>query len=169
MKILRASLADINTVLSLTKNCTQHLIEKGIFQWNKHYPSKAVLQKDIELQQLWKLEKNNLIIGVVAITTIKDPEYFAVKWLCQSNKNLYIHRLAVHPHFQGKGYAKKLMDFAENYGRSHHFQSIRLDTFSQNKRNQQFYKNRNYTKLESIYFPQQSSHPFYCYELLLNV
>ena len=49
------------------------------------------------------------------------------------------------------------------------FVSIRLDTFSQNKRNQQFYEQRNYVKLENIYFPNQSEFPFHCYEKVLNV
>jgi len=32
----------------------------------------------------------------------------------------------------------------------------------------QFYKKRNYKKLESIYLPKQSKHPFYCFEKVLN-
>jgi len=169
MKIEKAHILNLDAIFSITKSCAKHLIEKGIFQWNQYYPSKEVLKKDIELNQLWKLVENNLIIGIIVLTKIEDVEYKSVKWLTENGNNLYIHRLAVHPNYQGKGNAQLLMHFAENYAEEHNFHSIRLDTFSKNLHNQQFYEKRNYIKLASIYFPKQSEHPFYCYEKLLNV
>ena len=80
--------------------------------------------------------------------------------------SIYIHRLAVDPEHQKKGVGSKLMDFAENKSKSDGAESIRLDTFSQNTVNQNFYKRRGYVRLEDIYFPLQSEHPFHCYELL---
>ncbi len=59
------------------------------------------------------------------------------------------------------------MDFAEQFAIEHNYSSIRLDTFSQNKRNQKFYELRNYKRLDDIYFPKQSEFPFHCYELVL--
>ena len=166
--IKNASISDLEQFHVLTKRCAKNMIENGIFQWNEKYPSKEVLQKDIELQQIWKLVENDVIVGIIVLTEIEDLEYKNVKWLTKNYKNLYIHRLAIHPNFQGKGYAQKLMDFAEDFAKENKYNSIRLDTFSQNKRNLQFYEKRNYTKLEAIYFPKQSEHPFYCYEKVLN-
>lgn len=169
MSIERATLSDLDSIYSITKNCGKYLIENGIFQWNDAYPSKEILKKDIDLQQIWKLEIDNSIIGVVVLTEIEDLEYKSVKWLTKNNHNLYIHRLAVDPSFQSKGYAKQLMDFAENYAQENNYNSIRLDTFSKNSINNNFYQKRKYIKLESIYFPNQSEFPFYCYEKVLNV
>lgn len=166
--IKKAVSKDVAEIYALTKSCAKHLIENGIFQWNEQYPSSEVLNKDIELQQLYKLEIDNRIVGIIVLTEIEDVEYKNVEWLTENGNNLYIHRLAVHPNFQGKGYAKQLMDFAENYATENDFNSVRLDTFSQNSRNIKFYKNRNYKQLESIYFPKQSTFPFYCFELVLN-
>lgn len=169
MVINKASEQDLEQLLSIVKSCGQNLIEQGIFQWNEEYPKKEDLLEDIELQELWKLEDGNKIVGLIVLTKIEDSAYQHVKWLTKNNNNLYIHRLAVHPNFQGKGYAQKLMDFAEKFARENGYNSIRLDTFSQNKRNQNFYEQRNYIKLESIYFPNQSAFPFYCYEKIINV
>jgi ribosomal protein S18 acetylase RimI-like enzyme len=168
MRIIKAKITDLNQLYEITKSCAAHLIAQDIFQWNEDYPSKNILQKDIELQQLWKLEDKNQIIGLIVLTEIEDKEYTNVHWITKNSKNLYIHRLAVHPNFQRKGNAQKLIDFAENYAKQHHYASVRLDTFSQNKRNQKFYKQRGYQQLEEIFFPKQSIHPFYCYELVLN-
>jgi len=160
---------DLEHLLTITKSCAKHMIENGILQWNEYYPSKEVFENDILLDQIWKLEIDKEIIGIIVLSKIEDDEYENVHWLTHNSNNLYIHRLAVHPNYQGKGYAQKLMDFAENYAIENKYTSIRLDTFSQNTRNQKFYKKRGYKKLGSIFFPKQSEHPFYCYELVLNV
>jgi ribosomal protein S18 acetylase RimI-like enzyme len=114
---------------------------------------------------LYVFEQKNICVGCIAITTIKDAEYNPIQWRTKDN-NIYIHRLAVHPEFQGKGIAQQMMTFAENYTKTNGYSSVRLDTFSQNKRNQKFYETRGYKRLGNIYFPKQSKHPFYCYELV---
>ena len=139
------------------------MIKRGIFQWSDQYPSIDILQKDIGLQQIWKLENKNTIIGIIVLTEIEDKEYKNVKWLTENAHNLYVHRK-----FQGMGYAQKLMGFAEKFAQENNYKSIRLDTFSKNMRNQKFYEKRNYTRLESVYFLNQSEHPFYCYEKIIN-
>ena len=169
MLIEKATHSDLEGCHLITKCCANEMIKNGIFQWNEMYPSKEILSKDIELQQLWKLIENNTIIGIIVLTKIEDVEYKSVKWLTENRDNLYVHRLAVNPKCQGKGYAQKLMSFGENYAVNNNFNSIRLDTFSENTRNQKFYEKRGYAKLGSIFFPNQSIHPFYCYEKILNV
>ena len=169
MKISLANLSDLEPISTLIKSCTAHLIENGIFQWNNNYPSENILKGDIELQQLYKIKVNQVIIGCIVLTEIEDEVYKKVKWLTKSENNLYVHRLAIHPNFQGRGYAQKLMDFAEAYAITNNYVSIRLDTFSKNSRNQKFYEQRSYTKLGPIFIPSQSEHPFYCYEKILNV
>lgn len=167
-QIQLATIQHLSEIKSLTEDCASAMQQKNIFQWNEHYPSLEVLQKDIENQELYVFKESNSVLGIIVITDNMDAEYQTVTWLTSSNsKNLYIHRLATAPRIWGEGVGRKLMDFAENYAREHKFDSVRLDTFSQNKRNQKFYEQRGYLQLENIYFPRQSEHPFYCYELLL--
>jgi len=168
IQILNAVYEDLSKVHELTQKCARHMIDNGIFQWDLQYPSLEVLKQDIKLKQLWKFVENNEIQGIIVITEIEDEEYKQVKWLSSDYRNIYIHRLAVLPEYQGMGYAQKLMDYAENYAKSHEYKSIRLDTFSKNPRNQRFYEQRNYKRLGSVYFPNQSIHPFYCYELIIE-
>jgi len=165
--IRKAKEKDIEPILTITKACAKAMITNGIYQWNAQYPNSKAFEKDIERDELYVLEKNNNIIGCVVVSTIMDKEYIPVKWLTKNNNNLYIHRLAVHPAYQGQGYAQHLMDFAEKLAIENSYTSIRLDTFSQNKRNQKFYELRDYKRLGEIYFPMQSEYPFYCYELVL--
>lgn len=162
-----AKLGELTDIITITKACAAHMIKNNIFQWNAYYPSIKVFENDIKRGELFVLEIAGDIKGTIVISTQMDEEYKPVKWLTPSHKNLYIHRLAVHPDHQKKGYAQELMGFAEDYGRKSDYSSIRLDTFSQNKRNQHFYEIRGYQKLGDIYFPKQSEAPFHCYELVL--
>lgn len=165
--IRKATSSDIESILVVTKACAKAMISKDIYQWNEHYPNAAAFEKDIERDELYVLTKNDLVIGTIVISTLMDDEYQDIAWLTPNDKNLYIHRLAVHPDYQGRGFAQELMEFAENFGSANAYNSIRLDTFSQNQRNQTFYERRGYKRLGNIYFPKQSEHPFYCYELVL--
>lgn len=168
MNLRKGRISDLHYIKKLTEACAVAMAEKKIFQWNDHYPSLERLRTDLELRELFLLEKEEEIRGIIVITETLDEEYIPIDWLTDENSsNLYIHRLAVHPEYWGKGFGQKLMDFAEAYARNNHYDSIRLDTFSQNLRNQKFYESRGYQKLGNIYFPKQSIEPFYCYELLL--
>ncbi|WP_026754386.1 GNAT family N-acetyltransferase [Sediminibacter sp. Hel_I_10] len=165
--IRKAHTYDVDTLMSITSACAKHLISKGVFQWNEHYPNSAAFYKDIKRDELYVYDVNGTIMGCVTISKVMDDDYIEVDWLTPNQDNLYIHRLAVHPKHQGKGLAQELMDFAEDLAIKTEAPSVRLDTFSKNQRNQKFYELRGYQKLGVIYFPKQSEHPFYCYELIL--
>jgi len=168
IKIELAEIDDLNDIMKMIHNCANDLISKNIFQWNEKYPSRDIFLSDIEKKNLFILKNNSGIIGCIALSHEKDIEYTDVKWLTKDDKNLYLHRLAVDPKFQKKGIGKLLMDFAEDYARNNKFISVRLDTFSKNERNNRFYKSRKYTKLDDVYFPNQSEFPFHCYEKILD-
>lgn len=167
MLIRRAKIQEIPKIMELTRACAQHMVEQGIYQWNDHYPSSVAFKRDVSRNELYLIEKAGRIIGVVTITPVEDEEYIPVQWITKNGNSVYVHRLAVHPEYQGQGYAQKLMSFAEDHARRKKYSSVRLDTFSKNFRNQRFYEQRGYVKLEDIHFPKQSKFPFHCYELVL--
>lgn len=161
-----AKISQIPEILAMTNACRLAMEENGIYQWTTEYPSKKAFENDINRKELYVFLQKDKIIGCIVISLFMDEEYHTVPWLTANTNNYYIHRLGVHPKFQRKGFAQQLMDFAENFAKEHNALSVRLDTFSQNKRNQKFYEERGYTKLEDIFFPKQSKHPFHCYELV---
>ena len=99
----------------------------------------------------------------------QDQEYKEIGWsTADEDKNIVVHRLAVHPLEQGKGIGRMLADFAEQWAKENHYDAIRLDTYSQNPRNQKFYMKRGYKDLGSVFLQYKKEHPYYCYELLLG-
>ena len=165
--IRAGTISDIDSILNITKSCANDMIQNGIYQWNEHYPDKDSFVNDAINNELYVYVENEKLIACISLCNEMDEVYIPVNWISENYNNLYIHRLAVHPDFQKKGVGKALMDFAEKFARKKEYKSIRLDTFSVNKRNLKFYESRGYHQLESIYFPKQSEFPFYCYELII--
>ena len=165
--IRAGTISDIDSILNITKSCANDMIQNGIYQWNEHYPDKGSFINDAINNELYVYVENEKLIACISLCNEMDEVYIPVNWISENYNNLYIHRLAVHPDFQKKGVGKALMDFAEKFARKKEYKSIRLDTFSVNKRNLKFYESRGYHQLESIYFPKQSEFPFYCYELII--
>ena len=168
IKIELATQNELDRVKEIAEACAKNMIENNIFQWNNKYPSREIFKEDIKNKSLYVSKINQEVVGCIMFSTRKDDVYNTVNWITEDEYNLYIHRLAVHPIFQKRGIAKKMMDFAENFAKSNNYISIRLDTFSQNPRNNKFYKARGYNKLDDVYFPKQSEFPFHCYEKLVD-
>jgi len=168
VNIKLAKLVDLDRVKEIAEACAEKMIEDNIYQWNENYPSKEIFREDIKNKALFVAKINSEIVGCIMLSSFKDDVYKNVKWISEDNNNLYIHRLAVHPSFQKKGIARKMMDYAEAFAKSKNHKSIRLDTFSKNHRNNKFYKLRGYIKLGDVFFPSQSVFPFHCYEKLID-
>ncbi len=168
IKIRKAVLSDLQEIMRIISLCTKHMISKKIFQWDENYPSKNIFKEDIDNGYLMVLLLKSDIIGCVSVSNIMDDFYKKIEWKIKSNDSLYVHRLAINPTFQGKGFAKFIMKYIEEIGIKTKAKSIRLDTFSLNKKNNKFYSNLGYLKLGQIYFRNQSDMPFNCYEKVLK-
>jgi len=163
MTLRIANLKDVKNVSDIYDKCMVHLNEQGIFQWTVNYPNFEIITTDIKKGFLYLMEKENKIIGAINISEEQEDEYAKIDWEFNTGNILVIHRLAVDPTHQGNGYARKLMDFAENYAKKNDYSSIRLDTYSQNERVIRFYKKRNYIIRGEVNFPKRK-HPFFCME-----
>jgi ribosomal protein S18 acetylase RimI-like enzyme len=168
MHIRKAFMSDLDQAVKVAQSATRKMLDEGIEQWHEDYPNKEILSQDIEQGELFVAVEEMNILAMVVLNENQDKEYEAIDWLTgEESSNLVVHRLAVDASQQGKGIARKMMDFAEDFARSKQYTSIRLDTFSVNKRNQRFYEARGYSKLGSVQLPYKRKEPYYCYELIL--
>ena len=167
MNIRLAKERDLKRVVAITNACAVHMISKKIFQWDENYPNIEIFKDDVKNKSLFVIEDNELIMGCICISLKIDDVYKDVKWLTPNRNNVYLHRLAIHPNFQGQGLALKLMEYAEDFTIKNGCISVRLDTFSGNPKNNKFYTLQGYTKLEKIFYRNQSDMPFHCFEKIL--
>ena len=163
MDIMKGQKQDLADILAIISNCITYMESQGIYQWNQSYPTKAIIESDITSDACYVLKDNEKCAAYVAINEEQAPEYRQVDWSTAGEKVLVIHRLSVHSEFQGKGIAKKLLEFIEDFARKNSYASIRLDAYSGNKKALTLYENFGYKKAGQFCFPSKDL-PFYCYE-----
>ncbi len=159
-------LEESEKIFSLYQACRKEMERQGFFNWHDDYPNLQTIEKDIREKTIFVFELEQHIAGVITLNETEDPEYKKIKWLTPKERSLIVHRLAVHPNFQGKGLASKLMDFAEEKARAENYLSVRLDAYSINERLLNFYIKRNYIQLGEVFFEMPES--FICFEWVLK-
>ena len=165
--ISQASVNDLPDIMTMIKACIKNMNENGITQWNEQYPPRKIFLQDIENKSLFKFAINSNLVGIIVLSPVQDEEYEDIAWNDQNGKYLVVHRMAVHPNWQRRGIASKLLDFAEKFAKEQRYTSIRIDTFSKNPRTLSLFSKRNFErKAGEIHFPENIE-PYYCYELLL--
>lgn len=156
--------SDAEDIVSLTSSCIHTMRESGLDQWDDVYPSRSRIEQDIANRNLFVLRKD-VLVGCVTIDGAQSPEYASVDWLHKGAPILVFHRLMVHPHFQGKGYAKLIMREAEQIAMERSAYGIRLDAFALNSISLRLYESLNYRIAGEVKFRKGV---FICYEKKLQ-
>ncbi len=167
MEVLALTLKQYKSSVDLYKKVIRKLQKNNIFQWDRYYPNRFILFKDIWKKNLYGVEEKGQLLGVVALNTSQSKQYKKLEWEDQNGNCLIIHRLAVHPGYQGKGIGKKLLRFAEDYAKINGFSSIRLDVYKNNPGAVSLYKKDGYVERGEIYFPFREV-PYLCLEKVLK-
>jgi GNAT superfamily N-acetyltransferase len=130
MKIQQAVPQDLVEVLYLMKVCVSDMNEQGQKHWNNAYPGQEFLITAIEKGSLYTYKDLEVVKGMVVLSDEEPEEYKNIEWVGKGDKVLFIRFLAVHPTWQGKGIAKRLVEYAEGYSKDHGYTSIRVDIYS---------------------------------------
>lgn len=101
-------------VLYIIRECAEQLIAKGLCSWHNTHDDYAAISLDIRSNYVYLVFLGRIPVGT--ITVKPDPSDAAVSFL---------DRLAIFPHFQGRGLAKEMIDFAEGHSREHGFKMLR--------------------------------------------
>ncbi len=160
MQIYLLTEKDIKAIMNLIRVVINGMVAESIDQWDEIYPSEEIIRQDVDLKHSYGIYKNDTLIGYVVINDLFSPEYNSVNWK-YSSKALVIHRLAIDPAFQGRGIAKQLMKYAEDFGMGNGYDTIRLDAFIKNPRAIALYEKLGYEKAGEVNFRKGL---FYCFE-----
>jgi GNAT superfamily N-acetyltransferase len=164
MKIELGTTSDIPFIMETINECIIDLRNKGIYQWNEHYPPKEIIIDDIAEKHLHIIKNHNYCIAVIVINEDQDNEWNAVAWSEYNMKPLAIHRLMVHPEYQNRGIGRTLINFAIEYAIDNKYDSLRFDVYSGNPLLINTYEKMGCIKKGEVLFPYRDL-PFYCYEL----
>ena len=130
MIIRKAQTSDLGNIMLMYKSCVVGMLKNSIDQWDATYPNSEVIMQDIKAQTYFVAEENSIIIGGINIDQNQDKTYLTIDWEDKQNQFLVVHRLAVKVEFWNDGIGKSLMLFTENLVIEKGLNSIRLDTYS---------------------------------------
>ena len=152
--IRQGEIRHIESIEQLFAACVKDMLARQVLQWDTSYPTRKNFEEDIANGSLYCVEKQGVVQGVITLNEVQDPQYKNLDWQYIGTKILVVHRLAVHPNFQGQGIALKLMQFAEQYATKNRYIAIRLDAFEGNPRSQFFYRKLGYEAIGKVQFDQ---------------
>lgn len=167
MSIRIATLSDIPAIMQVITDVVPIMRAAGNLQWDDKYPNPQVFEEDINTGQLWVAEVDGKIAGVTAITTEQYPEYAQVG-LDTNEEAIVTHRLAVSPHFRGRGLAADLLHQAEVVALERGIPILRIDTNSHNHATQQLFPKLGYSLKGEITLEFRPGLKFVCFEKRLN-
>lgn len=167
MEIELIGLHALPEVTQFYAEVTADLRKKGINQWNRFYPNRYVLKRDLKNETLFGFKEENHLIAAIVLDKVESKQYRKIQWNDHLGIPLTIHRLAVHPASQGKGVGKRLLNFAEEFAFKKSYTSIRMDVYSQNPEAVGMYESAGYQVRGTIMFPFRKV-PYYCFEKIIQ-
>lgn len=125
----KALQSDIPEIWLILQQAIKHRKEDGSKQWQNGYPNPEVIQKDIYKDAGYVLTEEETIVGYCALLINDEPVYENIvgKWL-SNDDYVILHRVAISDSYLGKGLAKKIVEYSEDYARSKNIYSIKADT-----------------------------------------
>lgn len=118
----------------------------GSNQWQDGYPNLKVVENDVEKEQAFVLLDGKTVIGYTAILINNEPAYKSIdgKWLTNDDF-VVIHRVAIAENYLGKGLAKKILSYVEEFALQNNIYSIKADTNFDNFAMMKIFENLGYT------------------------
>lgn len=156
-EIRRAHSGELQEIMNLISKCVQVMQAGGSDQWDEGYPNREVISEDIRNGTLFICTDQGAIAGILVLDEKQTEQYQDIEWIETHGPHLIMHRLAVHPEIQGKGIARRLIAFAEEFARSGGYRSIRLDTYAKNDRALRLYPSLGYSHRGEISFPSRTA------------
>ncbi|MGN1279649.1 MAG: GNAT family N-acetyltransferase, partial [Limosilactobacillus sp.] len=87
MKMKKATMADLDTILTILRNGRDQLAERGVDQWQGDYPNVEHIKEDIEHGYAYLAQSNDdQTVGTLSIVDAPDHFYDDLdgKWLMET-------------------------------------------------------------------------------------
>lgn len=162
--VRQLNINDLSGSFNVVQNAIKGMQGQGLDQWDEIYPDQTVIENDIAKDHAYGFFEDQHQCAYIVLNEESPAEYETVHWKKVTGKFLIVHRLCVAPQSQGKGIARKLMHYSENYAKEQGYTSIRLDTFSKNPAAIRLYEDLGYSKMGTVNFRKGT---FYVYEKLM--
>ncbi len=140
VRILRAEVGELDTVLEILNDAANWLLSKGIDQWRPESFSRSSTAEKIRLGEVYLAKQNHQSIGTI---TLQWSDRFF--WVDDDTDAGYVHKLAIKSNYTGKGFGRQLLEWAEQTTKAAGKRYLRLDCMFENPRIRQYYEDAGFT------------------------
>lgn len=149
----QAKISDLNAIWKILQQAIIRRKEEGSSQWQDGYPNPDVIEKDIERGAGFVLMDQEVIVGYVAILVNDEPAYENIEgqWLTDGDF-VVLHRVALSQDYVGKGLARRIMGFVEDYAVKNGINSVKADTNFDNIAMMKTFEKLGYLYCGEVYF-----------------
>jgi ribosomal protein S18 acetylase RimI-like enzyme len=137
MKIIKADQTNLDVVYGIIHECSLWLQKKGMDHWMGYYTEELIRHK-FDTGEIFLLKEEGKFVGTMSASS-QEPYYYSenkdgdngmpinhtLKFT--PGKAWYVSALAVLPEFQGRGLAKGLLLYIENYAKEKGIEFLRMD------------------------------------------
>ncbi|MFV0540031.1 MAG: GNAT family N-acetyltransferase [Aestuariibaculum sp.] len=163
----KAKISDLPQIWDILKQAIARRKKDGSEQWQDGYPNPEIIKSDIEKNTGFVLTKNNTITGYACVAINDEPAYSNIEGNWISNGDYVVfHRVAISENYLGKGLAKKMLEYIEDYALSNAIFSIKADTNFDNPAMLNLFDKHGYMYCGEVYFRNS---PRKAYEKILKV
>ena len=149
MNIRKAQMRDIDEIMNIYASAREFMRASGNpNQWGDGYPSRELIEADIESGLSYIVEDEGEIIACFFFKVGEDPTYVRIyegEWIGGGEYGV-IHRIAVK--YNGRGIIARVFEFCSGISRS-----IRIDTHRDNIPMQRALEKNGFTRCGIIYLP----------------
>ena len=138
--------------------------------WKKGiHPSDELIRNGIDRAELYVLADGDEIAACVIANGEKIDGYEDAQWQIDSGEVIVLHVLAVHPDYQGKGLAWRLVENVIELERKAGKKALRLDVIENNTTAEKLYQKLGfqYIQTKTLYYNVVGEMTFKLYELVL--
>ncbi len=162
----KATLSEIDSIWDILKQAILRRKMDGSNQWQDGYPNLEVVQKDIEKESGYVLTEGETIVGYIAVLINDEPEYAKLEgeWLTNVDFVLF-HRVAISENYLGKGLAKMMINYIEDFALKNKITSIKADTNFDNDAMLNIFEKLGYKYCGQVHF---RGNPRRAFEKVLN-
>lgn len=149
----KATLDEVPAIWEILQQAISRRKKDGSNQWQDGYPNPEVIQKDIEKEVGFVLLEEETIIGYVAILINDEPEYQNIKGKWLTNHDFVVfHRVAISENHLGKGLAKLMFQYIEEFALNNNIHSVKADTNFDNRAMITLFEKTGYKYCGEVYF-----------------
>lgn len=153
LQFRKATLEEIPQIWKILQKAIARRKADGSNQWQDGYPNPEVVKSDIEKQAGYVLTNGEIVVGYCAVFINDEPAYQNIegKWLTNQDFVVF-HRVAIAEAYLGKGLAKEMMKFIEDFALVNQIFSVKADTNFDNLPMMKSFEKLGYTYCGEVYF-----------------